>query len=120
MSLTSDADSSSDMNVDRIHCSSSSYSDLNTDDHIYSAFHLNSDMRGTHTLNSDSHITCFQMTGSLLTGFDCFDLTSDLIELTLQTLFTVRVQVKSVIAASCFLKSAVETDKLTDTDKNRS
>ena len=60
MSLTSDTDSNLSMNIDRIHYISFLYfnSDI-TDDHIYSAFHLNSDMKSTHKLNFDFHIACF-------------------------------------------------------------
>ena len=119
MSSVSDVDSNSNINVDRIHCINSLYSDSDTvNDHIHSAFHLSSDMKDAHKLNSDSHIACFQTADSLLTGFDCFELTFDLIVLTFQVFFAMKMQIMSAVAASHFLKSAVKTDKLIDTDKN--
>ena len=58
------------------------------------------------------------MTDDLLTGFDYFNLTFDLIISIFQILFIMRMQIMSAIAMFCFLESAVEADKLIDISKN--
>ena len=52
-------DNNLDINIDKIYCISFLYFDLNiVDKHIYSAFHLDSNMRSIYKVDSSFHVTC--------------------------------------------------------------